>query len=825
LVTETWFSDKHLDQHLALEGYKLFRRDRVNRSGGGVCFYVRNEVDSCVVNFGKMPTHFEKLWLKFSYSNTVYYVACCYHPPSPRYQPADFITEIIEDIDCILRLKGSSPTIFIAGDFNNLNTNFLEETCGLSLIVHNITHGKRILDKVFTNRVDMFYSCVFKSLLKTKHMAVVVNSIHTPNFAPNIVRRKVKVYDVRAHVIDKLRAAIAYSDWSDVYNCVDVSQMYGLFLQKCNYIIEHCVPVKAVSLGPRDPKFITPLIKSLLRSRNKLRRAGKLEKANLLAAKINQLIAQERSNSLAKLETAGPKKLWEAVHKSNGSQKQGEQHPLLADLNVVNDYFANISFDNNYSMLHAYNHDNSVERSGFVGPVEIEKHLKSLKPTAAGPDGLPRWFFHGCSVELADVVSHIVSHSLSSGTVPHQWKVAYVSPVRKVGNPATLNDFRPISVTSILSRVTEKLVVRKWLLPALPAGDIDDQFGFRPTGSTTSALVYFMHHVTRLLETNKYVRCLCVDFSKAFDVVDHGILSEKLARLSLPENIFMWLLSFLTGRSQQVKLNDVLSKPKPINKGTVQGSVLGPTDYVIMASDLRSLSRIINKLFKYADDTTLVVPQFTDVSLEDEFKNIETWANTNKMIINKAKTKELVFHRPDPRLYVPPDPISDVERVTCIKLLGVYFSETLRFDEHVKYLLTLCNQRCFLLKTLRAQGMSPKHINSVFQSLIISRVVYALPAWGGFLTKDLVNKIDAFLKKSAKYGYTSTLHEYDVLLDKYDSTLFDNLQNDNHCINCLLPNKKSIAMSLRKTRFELPKYIYKLFRNSFILRTVYKGNY
>jgi hypothetical protein len=447
MVTETWFSaDKHLDMHLTLEGYKLFRRDRVNRAGGGVCFYVRNDIDSCVVNFGKTPTQFEKLWLKFSYCDNDYYAACCYHPPSPQYQPVDLINEIINDIDCIVQCDGLCPTIFVAGDFNNLNTNFLEETCGLSLIVHEITHGKRILDKVFTNRVDLFYSCVFKSLLKTKHLAVVVNSVQTPNVVQNVVRKYVKVYDVRAHVIDKLRAVIAGSDWSDVYDCDDVSLMYSLFLQKCNYIIEHCVPAKSVSLGPRDPKFITPLIKSLLRSRNKLRRAGKLEKANLLAVKINCLIAQERSNSLAKLETAGPKKLWEAVHKSNGSRKQGENHPLLADLDIVNDYFASISFDSKHQELHKQR--TKVESSVSVCAIEIERYLKGIKPTAAGPDGLPRWFFHGCSVELADIVCHIVNRSLSTGIVPQQWKLAYVSPVRKVGNPSTLTDFRPISVTS-----------------------------------------------------------------------------------------------------------------------------------------------------------------------------------------------------------------------------------------------------------------------------------------------------------------------------------------------------------------------------------------
>jgi len=159
--------------------------------------------------------------------------------------------------------------------------------------------------------------------------------------------------------------------------------------------------------------------------------------------------------------------------------------------------------------------------------------LKAIKPTAAGSDGLPRWLFHYCSIELA----HIICKSLNSGIVPAQWKTAYVSPVPKTNKPKTLSDYRPISVTSILSRVTEKMVVKKWLMPSIPAGDIDDQFGFGPTGSTTCALVCLMHHVTQMLETNAYLRCLCIDFSKAFDVVDHNLLYAKLSRLSLPTNI------------------------------------------------------------------------------------------------------------------------------------------------------------------------------------------------------------------------------------------------------------------------------------------------
>ena len=114
---------------------------------------------------------------------------------------------------------------------------------------------------------------------------------------------------------------------------------------------------------------------------------------------------------------------------------------------------------------------------------------------------------------------------------------AVVTPVPKMPCPSGLADYRPISVTSILSCVVEKLVVWQWLRPAIPTDILADQFGFRPTGSTTCALVHFIHHATLMLENNSYIRCLLIDFSKAFDVVKHAVLLSKLSAFDLPPPI------------------------------------------------------------------------------------------------------------------------------------------------------------------------------------------------------------------------------------------------------------------------------------------------
>ena len=96
-------------------------------------------------------------------------------------------------------------------------------------------------------------------------------------------------------------------------------------------------------------------------------------------------------------------------------------------------------------------------------------------------------------------------------------------------------------------------MVSRWLRPAITYDMISDQFAFRPMGSKTCTFVYFMHHVTRMHETNAHVRCLLTDFSKAFDVVHHEVLVERISKLNLPKFVWNWLYSFLTGRSHTIK--------------------------------------------------------------------------------------------------------------------------------------------------------------------------------------------------------------------------------------------------------------------------------
>ncbi len=185
-----------------------------------------------------------------------------------------------------------------------------------------------------------------------------------------------------------------------------------------------------------------------------------------------------------------------------------------------------------------------------------------------------------------------------------------------------------------------------------------EQLCFKPTGSTTAALVYTIHHVTKLLESNSYVRCLLVDFSKVFEIVDHAIIVRKLSTLPLPWNIINWFISFLSNRKIILKIGNSIFQPRRINRGIVQGSGIGRSLYIVHESDLTALS-LPNILITYADDTNLLVPENSDISISRELDNIKIWAIHNKMIINFSKTKEIVFHRPNPHHFLHPHPPSN----------------------------------------------------------------------------------------------------------------------------------------------------------------------
>ena len=170
-----------------------------------------------------------------------------------------------------------------------------------------------------------------------------------------------------------------------------------------------------------------------------------------------------------------------------------------------------------------------------------------------------------------------------------------------------------------------------------------------------------------------------------------------------------------------------------INRSIVQGSGLGPTLFTICINDLQPIGSS-NRITKYADDCSLLVHEKCDIDMLDEFQHVLNWAVANKLTINMCKTKkQLVFHRPNARNYLAPSELPDIERALCSKLLDVWLQNDFSMRKHVDYIMHICNQRSYLLTQLKRLGLPMALLQSVCDAIVLSHVLYAAPAWRGYV--------------------------------------------------------------------------------------------
>ena len=191
--------------------------------------------------------------------------------------------------------------------------------------------------------------------------------------------------------------------------------------------------------------------------------------------------------------------------------------------------------------------------------------LDGLRPTATGLNDLPAWFLRLGAAAFCGPVTALFNLSLSTSAlslrtsaVPVQWKRACIRPIPKLTTPQQPADFRPISITPVLTRVMEQIMVKQHIYPALlsPPATLNfcDHFAFRPTGSTTAAIITMLHTVTNLMSANPYITVVSLDFLKAFDSVRHCTLLHKISQLNLPDHVYNWLVNYFSGHSHFVTI-------------------------------------------------------------------------------------------------------------------------------------------------------------------------------------------------------------------------------------------------------------------------------
>ena len=518
--------------------------------------------------------------------------------------------------------------------------------------------------------------------------------------------------------------------------------------------------------------------------------------------------------------------MWESVRVITGKTKAAS---TSTDFNAtqLNEHYAAISHDKAYVPPCKKPLNVKEEDLGHISEESVFHLLDTLAKTSQGTDGLPHWFLHLAAPSISLPVTHLYNLSVAQAQVPCQWKSSVITPVPKVTKPKSCSDFRPISVSSILSRLLEKILIRKFIYPALQEPSckaiFDDQFAFRPTGSCTSALIHLTHQASSLLQDFPHVHLISLDYSKAFDTCRHSTFSVKLSDLPIPAKIHNWLVDYLTGRQHCTKFQGSISVMVVINASFVQGSGIGPVAFIIQASDLHPKNPG-NYLDKYADDMYLLVPSVNSHLIPEELKNIVEWAAANNLSLNEKKTAEMVLHKKGTKGFVPPPPLLGITRVESMVILGVTVNDTLTFDDHVCRIISLSSQSLYALRVLRSHGLEGAALWDVTRATLVSKMLYASPVWWGSITAAAKQRLQSLLSKLQRVGFLpQQFSTFAELCEQADRSLFASvISNPAHVLASLLPPIRRTGYDLRKRAHDhlIPRAD-SIMRRNFIIRMLY----
>ena len=268
--------------------------------------------------------------------------------------------------------------------------------------------------------------------------------------------------------------------------------------------------------------------------------------------------------------------------------------------------------------------------------------LAALKPLevgkATGPDEIPAKLLKETASVIAPSLCKIFNKSLQLGSLRSDWKLANVVPVHKKGAKDHMENYHPISLLPVVSKVFERCMlncIKDNLYHVISL----KQHGFCTGRSRVTNLVEALDHIGSLLDSGSQVDTIYLDMSKAFDKVSHRRLVHKLIQVGFGGNLLTWFCSYLSGRYQPVTVLSATSDKLPVTSGVPQGSILGPALFLLYVNDFPEVVSSSSRVFMFADDTKIFreIKTLDDAfSLQKDLGKLATWSYSSGLLFNEA---------------------------------------------------------------------------------------------------------------------------------------------------------------------------------------------
>jgi len=795
---ETFLSSSFSDSEFQLKNYQLFRRDRQS-NGGGIVVYVKSNYP-CIQRHDLEIDSVESIWLEFKCEKQKsFIVGYVYRPPSSAASWNTDMEKILEKVYCQNKeiiLFGDINYNFVNSETSNVTWNNITNAFNLTQLVDKPTRvtstTSTIIDHVYSN-----YPCDITDI----NVPVLSLSDHFPVCftrkanAKNSVKKGPLHQKINYRSLSNFNEASFIDDlemqpWSDIDQLNDPDSAIDLFIKLFSNVLNSHAPNKQKRVKYiQQPDWFNSNITAAIKKRDLAKKANDVPQYKFWREEVKKVIVKSKKENCTQTineKDRNPKKLWknlsDLIGKSNTQQhtnyiNDDNGNPIMdhqESAEAFNSFFCNIFqrvdsvttiTDQNKTILkeHVAKHlEDSVQFE--IPPITeqfIKKSLSALdERKATGLDGINAKFLKMSASVISKPLEKVFNMSIEKGTFPSIFKEAKVTPIFKKGSKSDKNNYRPISILPVLSKIYEKHVSNH-LQNFLEENNLihTQQSGFRKKHNCETALTATIDNWIKAIDENKIVGSIFLDLTKAFDLVNHSLLLNKLQLYQFSSKSQKWFASYLKDRSQRVCVSGKLSKSSAITSGVPQGSVLGPILFIMYINDLPlHLQNSTTDMF--ADDTTVsAIGKSVDEvqsTLQNELKVAESWCETNTMIPNAQKTKSM-FISASRHVQNKVQTISNqnlllqgqlIEKSSSEKLLGVHIDKHLSWKVHVENTLKKCNSLLYLL--LRIRYFINVHVRKLFfNAYILPHLDYCCTIWGN-CSKDLLDSMLKFQKRAAR---------------------------------------------------------------------------
>ena len=815
-VSETFIKEHTPEDMYTIENYKFYKLNRIHSTQGGIGIFVRDtipvkelETPLTITQNKNAP---EILCIVVTINRIQIAIVTVYRTPLQPYTSLSYISEYITDICC--RYEHN----IILGDFNinQLDTTTpmfkyfhsnITEPLSLTQIVNKstrITHNTNtLIDLILTSFPENCRGQGATDLpgISDHHMVYMNYAV----VKPKIIKKYVTRRSYKKFSRDDFLSDCENLEWNriNIFAEEDVENKVQVLENMFGDLVNKHAPMTTTIQKQKQDKWINKRIEKAMDKRDKLK-----TKANITRKDEDFKKFKEYRNKVSHMIRRAQKKYYNKEINDciknpslfyNNIKKNGiiENKKHKSECRHSATYINQVFLENNNGQVDddkvneeigsvLQNTGNLTNKLIFreVSVHEVKKIIKSLKSNSSGHDDISSFFVKIATDYISIPLANIINASLKHRKFPENWKKAIVKPIPKISNATLPTDFRPISLLTTFSKICEKAVTCQ-IITFLEQNNKRDknQSAYRKHHSTTTALLNISDDIYDAIDDSELTILVLLDYSKAFDTINHRLLYAKLQSLGFDFSAISWICSYLTDRKQKVKTSTDESGWETIKNGVPQGSVLGPLLFSILVHDIGKCIKN-GKYHMYADDTQMYyrtqIHNIYDTikRINEDIARVAKYSESNCLKINAKKSYciymgskhtlkqiNLVDH-----VLLKNNPI---KKLPTVKNLGVMFDENLTWENHINGVI---KGAFFKLKQFYRfkNFLTTETKYRLVEVYVLSKLNYCNTVTQG-ITMALKNKLQLLQNTCIRYIYN--LKKYDHITPHLDKLNTLNIEN------------------------------------------------